>query len=60
MSVAGANLTPAFAGLSPGSTGVYQVNVALPTNLGAIAATRVFVTINGQSSNALTIGLRAP
>jgi uncharacterized protein (TIGR03437 family) len=60
VNVGGTDLTPAFAGLSPGSTGVYQVNAALPTNLPTTAPARVFVTINGQSSNALTIGLRTP
>jgi uncharacterized protein (TIGR03437 family) len=60
VNVAGTSLTPAFAGLSPGSTGVYQVNVVLPQNLGPNAAARVFIAVGGVSSNALTIALRAP
>jgi uncharacterized protein (TIGR03437 family) len=31
--IGGVPLTPAFAGLTPGSIGLYQVNVALPVNL---------------------------
>lgn len=56
--VAGVELIPTFAGLAPGTTGVYQVNV--PLALGPLAGplAQVSITVDGQSSNALTIGLR--
>jgi uncharacterized protein (TIGR03437 family) len=60
VNVAGVDLQPSYAGLTPGSAGVYQVNVPLPANMTPNAAAQVYITINGQSSNSLTIALRAP
>ena len=58
--VNGAELVPAYAGLAPGFVGLYQVNVPLPLTLSPAAATQIYVTVEGQNSNALPIGLRAP
>lgn len=60
VNIAGVDLTPSYAGLAPGTSGYYQVNVVLPSNLPIAASTQLFLAIEGQSSNALTIGLRAP
>jgi uncharacterized protein (TIGR03437 family) len=54
----GTELTPFFAGLAPGTVGVYQINVQLPANLAPAASLELFVTVNGQPSNALAIGIR--
>jgi uncharacterized protein (TIGR03437 family) len=58
VSLGGIELTPAFAGLAPGTTGVYQVNVAVPAFLALTGATQVAVTVDGVASNALAIALR--
>jgi uncharacterized protein (TIGR03437 family) len=54
----GTELTPFFAGLAPGTTGLYQVNVQLPPNLPPVAAVGVYVTVDGQTSNRLPIAVR--
>jgi uncharacterized protein (TIGR03437 family) len=60
VNVAGVALAPLYAGLSPGEAGVYQVNVTLPVTLPPAAGSQVYVTVDGQPSNSLTIALRAP
>ncbi|HYM10325.1 MAG TPA: hypothetical protein VEU62_06320, partial [Bryobacterales bacterium] len=58
VNVAGVDLIPLYAGLTPGSAGVYQINVTLPANLSPSAAAQVFVTVDGVASNSLTMGIR--
>jgi uncharacterized protein (TIGR03437 family) len=56
--VGGSELTPSFAGLAPGTAGTYQINVQLPAGLTAAAAVPVFITVDGQPSNVVTIAVR--
>jgi uncharacterized protein (TIGR03437 family) len=58
VNVSGTDVTPFFAGLAPGTAGVYQINVQLPAGLAPGATAPVYVTVNGQPSNVLTIGVR--
>jgi uncharacterized protein (TIGR03437 family) len=58
VSLGGIELPPAFAGLAPGTTGVYQVNVPVPAFLALTGATQVVVTVDGVASNGLAVGLR--
>jgi uncharacterized protein (TIGR03437 family) len=58
--VAGTELPPSYAGLAPGTAGLYQVNVPLPANLAVPATVPVSILADGQASNALAIALRAP
>jgi uncharacterized protein (TIGR03437 family) len=54
----GVEITPAFAGLVPGATGIYQVLIPIPVFLPVIGVTQIVVTVDGVPSNALTIALR--
>lgn len=58
--LAGMELAPSFAGLAPGTTGVYQVNVPVPLSLPLTPTAQIHLSVDGQASNALTIGLRLP
>ncbi|MBI3472895.1 MAG: metallophosphoesterase [Candidatus Solibacter usitatus] len=51
------SVSPFFAGLSPGSVGLYQVNVVLPANLPA-GDYQIRVAARGASSNAVTLPVR--
>ncbi len=58
--VAGVELLPTYAGLAPGTAGLYQINVPLPLNLPVASSAPLSIVVDGQASNVLTIGLRAP
>jgi uncharacterized protein (TIGR03437 family) len=60
VNIAGVDLTPSYAGLTPGTAGVYQVNIPLPLNLAATPAAPLYITAAGQASNIVTIALRLP
>jgi len=60
VTVGGVELVPSYAGLAPGTAGLYQVNVPLPASLSPATATTIWLTVEGQSSNALATALRAP
>jgi len=47
----------ASAGLAPGFVGLYQVNVLVPTGVGAGAAVPVVISIGGATSNTVTIAV---
>ncbi|MBS0279164.1 MAG: hypothetical protein JSR81_16195 [Proteobacteria bacterium] len=47
-----------FAGLTPGFTGLYQVNVTVPADAAPGNAVPVVVTVGGQASNAVTMAVR--
>ncbi|MBI2689972.1 MAG: SMP-30/gluconolactonase/LRE family protein [Acidobacteria bacterium] len=47
-----------FAGLSPGYSGLYQVNARVPANAAAGGAVEVTVEVAGQVSRPVTIGVR--
>ena len=53
--------TPAlvtFSGLAPGFVGLYQVNVQVPANAVAGNAVPLTVTVNGATSNMVTVALQ--
>jgi uncharacterized protein (TIGR03437 family) len=54
---AGAALTPSFAGLTPGSLGLYQVNVAIPPATAPGLALPLYLTQGAASSNTVTVAI---
>jgi uncharacterized protein (TIGR03437 family) len=55
----GLNVTPAYAGLTPGSVGLYQINVALPANSPQGSAVPVYLNMGGTvSSNRVDIAIQ--
>jgi uncharacterized protein (TIGR03437 family) len=54
--IGSANATVSFAGLTPGSFGLGQVNITVPSTL-APGNYPLVVTVNGQASNAVTISV---
>jgi uncharacterized protein (TIGR03437 family) len=46
-----------FAGMTPGSTGLYQVNAVVPQGLPASNTTALQLSISGQTSDAVTMGV---
>lgn len=55
----GITVTPAYAGLTPGSVGLYQINVAIPSNVERGNAIPVFLEIgNGVFSNEVDIAIQ--
>jgi len=58
VTIGGRNAAIAFAGLAPGFTGLYQINAVVPTGITPGPATPVIITVAGQSSVAVTMGIR--
>ena len=54
----GVSTPAAFAGLAPGSVGIYQVNVQIPPGAPTGAAISLAVTVGGVTSNTVTIALQ--
>jgi uncharacterized protein (TIGR03437 family) len=54
----GLNITPDYAGFTPGFVGVYQINVTLPANTPSGAAIPVYFTMNGVTSNKVNIAVQ--
>jgi uncharacterized protein (TIGR03437 family) len=54
----GANVPAAFAGLSPGSVGVFQVNVQIPGNAPAGDAVSLALSVGGVTSNVVMISIQ--
>ena len=54
----GAGLPAAFAGLAPGSVGMYQVNVQIPDNAPAGSAVALALNVGGATSNTVTIAIQ--
>ncbi|MBL8241040.1 MAG: hypothetical protein JNM66_26700 [Bryobacterales bacterium] len=50
--------TVLFAGLAPGFAGLYQINAQVPAGIAAGAAVPVVLTVAGQTSIPVTIGVR--
>jgi uncharacterized protein (TIGR03437 family) len=57
VSVGGVNAAVQFAGLTPGSVGLYQVNVQIPPGVPAGSAVSLVMTQGGVSSNTVTIAV---
>jgi uncharacterized protein (TIGR03437 family) len=58
--VGGRTATVLFAGVTPGSTGLYQVNVTIPPGLPDNDATGLVLSSNGQDSVLVTLAVRSP
>jgi uncharacterized protein (TIGR03437 family) len=56
--VGGLGIQPSYAGLSPGSVGLYQVNIPLPPNIGRGQSVPVTIQFpEGAISNTVYIGI---
>ena len=58
VTIGGRNAAIAFAGLVPGFTGLYQINAVVPVGVTPSAAVPVVLTVAGQSSVPVTMGIR--
>jgi uncharacterized protein (TIGR03437 family) len=47
LNIGGVTVTPAFAGLSPGFTGLYQINATMPAGVTPGSQVPVFITVGG-------------
>jgi uncharacterized protein (TIGR03437 family) len=56
--IGGQTTTPIFAGLTPGSAGLYQVNVVVPQGIAASDAVPVTLTVAGQTSPPVTMAVQ--
>jgi uncharacterized protein (TIGR03437 family) len=56
--VGGSTLTPAFAGLTPGTVGLYQVNVALPATTPPGLALPLYLKQGNASSAPVTVAVQ--
>jgi len=54
------NITPLFAGLTPGLVGLYQINIKLPGTSPVGNAVPLMLTMGGVSSNTVSIAVVAP
>jgi uncharacterized protein (TIGR03437 family) len=57
VSVGGQKVTPSFAGLVPGYTGLYQVNVTVPPSVAPGSAVPLTVSVAGQNSAAVNVSV---
>jgi uncharacterized protein (TIGR03437 family) len=55
--VGGSTLTPAFAGLTPGAIGLYQVNITLPATMPPGLALPLYLKQGNASSAAVTVAV---
>jgi uncharacterized protein (TIGR03437 family) len=55
--IGGISTTAAFSGLSPGLTGIYQVNVRIPENAPSGDAIPLVISAGGVKSNSVTIAI---
>jgi uncharacterized protein (TIGR03437 family) len=55
VSVGGQTATPSFAGLVPGYTGLYQINVTVPSGVTAGSAVPLIVSVAGQNSAPINV-----
>ena len=58
VSIGGIQVTPTFAGLSPGYVGLYQVNVQVPSGVEPGDAVPLVITQGGVNSNTVTVAVR--
>jgi uncharacterized protein (TIGR03437 family) len=50
--------TVSYSGLAPGEVGLYQIDVQVPSSVTPGSAVPVVVTINGTTSNTVTIAVQ--
>ncbi len=55
VTIGGQNAAVSFAGLSPGYAGLYQVNVAVPSNASTGSAVPISLSIGGKTTEAATL-----
>lgn len=58
VTIGGVPAQVAFAGLSPGSAGLYQVNVSIPNSVPTGDEVPIVITMGGVDSNTTTIAIR--
>jgi len=58
VAIGGISVTPYFAGLAPGFVGVNQINVLIPAGVAAGSAVPMTVTVNGVTSNTVTLAVQ--
>jgi uncharacterized protein (TIGR03437 family) len=58
VTIGGVAVAPAYAGAAPGFAGLDQVNAALPLSLRGSGETTVSITVDGQTSNVVTITIQ--
>jgi uncharacterized protein (TIGR03437 family) len=58
LTIGGVNVPVSFAGLSPGYSGLYQVNATLPAGLTPSSQAQVVLTQGGRASNTVTIPIQ--
>jgi uncharacterized protein (TIGR03437 family) len=58
VNIGGADVVPAYAGLSPNFVGLYQVNVTVPTDTATGDNVRLTVSLAGQTSTGVQISVR--
>jgi uncharacterized protein (TIGR03437 family) len=58
LEIGGLPATVSFAGLTPGLTGLYQVNAGVPENVTPGDAVPVILTVGGVKSNQVTMSVR--
>jgi uncharacterized protein (TIGR03437 family) len=56
--IGGVSAPVTFAGMTPGSTGLYQVNLVVPSGLPNNNATQVQLSISGQQSAIVTMAVQ--
>lgn len=56
--IGGVDIAAAFAGLTPGFTGVYQVNVAIPSGLPPGFSLPLYLKQGGTASNIVTVAIQ--
>ena len=54
----GTNVPVAYAGAQPSFDGLDQVNLTLPVNLSGSGAVNIVLTVDGQTSNVVTIDIQ--
>jgi len=57
VSVGGQSATPSFAGLVPGYTGLYQVNVTVPSGVATGSGVPIVVSVAGQNSAPINVSV---
>ena len=60
VTIRGTAVDPLFAGLTPGFTGLYQINVRVPAGSIDDDNTQLTISVAGQASTPVTLAIRNP